>query len=189
MRNFLCKKLSDLIITIPIFLIGFTIIFLLFYFDIQTNKRTLFESFVILYLDFPIIFAAIYLWLMAVIEDFLRINKQISLTMPATVFIMYALEWTTIWMVNNLLYNNIATLGKPSQLRSFLLFKYPVIFWVILDILSLTIFNLIMKQRKVDFSLTKFSANKVYEVKLFEKRFLSFICFNIAILVSILCLY
>lgn len=186
MNNLFNKKLSDLVITIPIFLAGLIIIIWLFYSDTQTNQRTILESTKVLYLSFPLVFAAMYLWLKAVVEDFTRIKQQISVPIPGMVYLIFAFEWVTIWMANDLLYNSMSIrLGNPSQLKSFLLFNNPIILWIIIDILASMIINLIEKYRKIDFSSPKYSTDKNYVGKLLKQIFLSLISFFLASLIAL----
>lgn len=136
MTDILHRKISDLVITIPIFVIGFGLISWLFYFDISIHNRSLFDSINDMMASFPILYAAIYLWLRAVVEDIVRIKRRIVVTWPGMVFFVYGFQWVTIWMANDLLYNNmLVRSGIVSPVKTYLLFTKPVLLWIIIDAL------------------------------------------------------
>lgn len=132
MQNILSSRLSDWWITTPIALVGGGLMVLSFSWDMSMNHRTLWDSFLILTKYFPLQFAAMYLWLRAVLEDVSRIRRKIDIA-PGFVYLTYGMQWVSMWMGYDLLYNSAGTRLNPSSLRTTVLYQHPTAFWASID--------------------------------------------------------
>lgn len=143
-QNVLSSRLSDWWITTPIALVGGGFIVWSFLADMSMNHRTLWGSFVTLIRYFPLQFAAMYLWLRAILEDVSRIRRKIDIA-PGFVYLTYGMQWVSMWMGYDLLYNSIGARLNPSPTRIIVLYQYPTVFWAGIDVAVSLLIALVRK--------------------------------------------
>ena len=91
----------------------------------------------------PIFIIFIYFWLKALVIDFLRIkqagaeNRTVAIRMPGFVFWAYGLQLITILVINSSIYR-----FYPTDIQDLLYYKYSVITWLILEIITSIIYKL-----------------------------------------------
>jgi hypothetical protein len=112
------KNLPDYLITVFVFMIGI----LSFYLFAVKGIYPVF-----LY----------YFWLKAIVVDTIRIRKGQSVKMPSLVYWLYGFQFATLWMADDLIYNNpLVRLGNVKKVQTYLLFGNPLLFWFIVEIIT-----------------------------------------------------
>ena len=185
-KSILTKDISDWIITIPITCVGLYLIFTLFYRDMSMHNRTLVDSFIVISQYFPLLYAAIYLFFKAVVSDIVRILRGIRVTMPAAVILAYAFQWFCMWLSYDLLYNGIGTrMGNSSPLKYYLLFKNPILLWIMVDLIVSLLLFVIHSYSRLHVIKTTNSTNSTEFEKLLSNSYLrSFFFFFVVIFLS-----
>lgn len=171
-------KFSDLIITIPIFILIVVSTSYLFVLDAKINDRGFLESFEIIYQKFPLVYAAIYLGLKASIEDFVRIYRHEEVTMPGYAYLAHGLQWFVMFATTDLFYKSsyVNAVDTSVGTASYLLGN-PLVLWTIADILVSVIYFPRLKNRSI--------SKSHFEDKLIKQILVSTIVFQIIGLISI----
>ncbi len=85
-------------------------------------------------LKIPPLLFGLYLWIKAVIVDFIRIKRGEKMTMPGFTFWVYEMNYFAYWTITDLM--NSSLMFKPNRAEVFLYAEFSTLFWIILETIS-----------------------------------------------------